>query len=82
MYVLNVMFWLFRCLEYLCRYGSPAGMNVRDNSYKTPLLAAVQAKLPGHVQRLLMAKVNMSYYVEYRGWDLSKYEMEPINLVW
>jgi ankyrin repeat protein len=34
-------------------------MNARDNSYRTPLLAAVQAKLPGHVKRLLMAKADI-----------------------
>jgi hypothetical protein len=36
-------------------------MNIRDNSYRTPLLAAAQAKLPGHVQRLLMAKVRLIF---------------------
>ncbi|CAI8052884.1 Putative ankyrin repeat protein MM_0045, partial [Geodia barretti] len=49
----------YKCLEYLCRYGSPAGMNIRDNSYRTPLVAAAQAKIPGHVQRLLMAKADL-----------------------
>ena len=47
-----------RCLEYLCRYGSSAGMDTRDNTYKTPLLVAVEAQLPGHLKRLLMAKVH------------------------
>lgn len=55
-----------RCLEYLCRYGSSAGMDTRDNTYKTPLLVAVQAQLPGHLKRLLMAKVHSQLQLSYR----------------
>lgn len=42
-------------------------MDTRDNTYKTPLLVAVQAQLPGHLKRLLMAKVHSQLqFVERR----------------
>lgn len=63
LHLLNMMFFHNRCLEYLCRYGSCAGMDTRDNTYKTPLLVAVEAQLPGHLKRLLMAKVR-----KIQGW--------------
>lgn len=47
-----------RCLEYLCKYATVVhGINERDHHYLTPLHIAVTSNLPGHVKRLLMAKV-------------------------